>query len=358
MQTKPAISVLVPIYNVERYLRECLASLAVQTFTDFEVICINDGSTDGSRAIIQEFMDADGRFTVIDKSNSGYGCSMNLGLARCTGTYVTILESDDFVDPEAFKTMYDLAECNDADVVKCDFYLYWSQPARRNQPFNWVDERIEGVVNPQVEREVFYRKPSIWSALYRRDFLDAHNIRFLETPGASYQDAAFNFKVWASATTAVLTRRAFLHYRQDNEASSVNSPGKVFCVCDEYAEMCRYVQENYPDQDYLWGILAAMRYDTYIWNYERLSDELKAQFLPRMVEDYRQEDAEGHVDPNVFDPGKFAMRGLTEQDPELFALLKRSEQTGIGRRHQLMFCLKEGGFFAALRLIRQKFSRR
>ena len=76
----PAISLLIPIYNVEKYLRECLDSVLAQSFTDFEAICINDGSTDSSRAIVQEYLDADSRFRVIDKANSGYGASMNLSL--------------------------------------------------------------------------------------------------------------------------------------------------------------------------------------------------------------------------------------------------------------------------------------
>lgn len=75
----PKVSVLVPICNVERYLEECLDSLAAQSFTDFEVLCINDGSTDGSLAIIHRYMEADARFRVIDKPNSGYGASMNMG---------------------------------------------------------------------------------------------------------------------------------------------------------------------------------------------------------------------------------------------------------------------------------------
>ena len=78
--SEPTVSLLVPIYNVERYLRECLDSARAQTLDDIEVICINDGSTDGSRAIIQEYLDADPRFRVIDKANSGYGASMNMGL--------------------------------------------------------------------------------------------------------------------------------------------------------------------------------------------------------------------------------------------------------------------------------------
>ena len=192
----PAVSVLVPICNVERYLEECLDSLLAQTFSDFEAICINDGSTDGSRAIIQRYLDADPRFRVIDKPTSGYGASMNLGLDHAAGAYIAILESDDFYEPNALELLVSAARANVSDVVKADFYLYWSQPEPRDELFGILDERQVGrTMRPLDDVAIFFRKPSIWSALYKADFLRASGIRFLETPGASYQDAGFNFKV-------------------------------------------------------------------------------------------------------------------------------------------------------------------
>ena len=119
----PEISVLIPIYNVESYLEECLDSLRAQTFRDFEAICINDGSTDGSRDIIQKYLDLDSRFKVIDKPNSGYGASMNLGLEQATGTYLAILESDDKFEPNALEFLYQTATQHEAEVVKADFWL-------------------------------------------------------------------------------------------------------------------------------------------------------------------------------------------------------------------------------------------
>ena len=86
----------------------------------------NDGSTDGSLAIIHRYMEADARFRVIDKPNSGYGASMNMGLANAIGEHIAILESDDFFEPNALELLVDVAECNQSDVVKGDFYLYWS----------------------------------------------------------------------------------------------------------------------------------------------------------------------------------------------------------------------------------------
>lgn len=124
----PLISLLVPICNVERYLRECLDSARDQTLADIEIICINDGSTDSSLEIINEYAAADSRFVVIDKPNSGYGDSMNKGLSIARGEYIGILESDDYFELDALETMYDAAKSVDAEVVKADFYLFWSTP--------------------------------------------------------------------------------------------------------------------------------------------------------------------------------------------------------------------------------------
>lgn len=350
---RPLISLLIPIYNVEKYLRECLDSARNQTLEDIEVICINDGSTDSSPDIIREYMTADGRFRMIDKENSGYGSSMNMGLDAARGEYVGILESDDFLDANALEEMYKAACDADADVVKADFYLYWSQPEPRDERFGWVAKEKAGLNNPQEDDTVYYLKPSIWSAIYKRSFLESNDVRFLETPGASYQDAGFNFKVWTSAERVVLLDRAYLHYRQDNEASSVNSPGKVYCVCDEYAEMLRYLDARPEKKERLLPVLVKMRYDSYMWNYERLSEPLQREFVMRMAEDFRKEDAAGITDYDLFEPWKKADRKFIMDRPDLFHL-QRTEHAKPGKLNTAKRYYEMGGFPLLLDMVKNK----
>lgn len=349
MTDTPSISLLVPICNVERYLRECLDSAQGQTLTDIEIICINDGSTDSSLEIINEYASRDDRFIVIDKPNSGYGDSMNKGLSIAKGEYVGILESDDFFEPDALELMYKAAKSVDAQVVKADFFLFWSTPDVRNDRFMWVDSRIAGHINPQVEREVFYRKPSIWSAIYKREFLIENDVTLLPSPGASYQDTGFNFKVWSSCTNAVLIDKPILHYRQDNEKSSVNSPGKVFCVCDEYQEMNKYLDTHHLDRPYLRAILSKMKFDTYEWNFDRLVPELREEFVPRMVEDLKHDEELGRVDLSIFDPGKRINRALLLYDPKLYAI-KRASDGVQSRSDRFKSLVKHGGVLAAFKI--------
>ena len=99
------VSILIPCYNVEKYIRQCLDSVVNQTLKDIEIICINDGSTDSTLDILRKYENRDNRIKVISKHNSGYGASMNIGLETAKGEYVGIVESDDFVEPNMFEKL-------------------------------------------------------------------------------------------------------------------------------------------------------------------------------------------------------------------------------------------------------------
>ena len=125
MVSNPRVSVLTPIYNVAQYLPQCLESLKAQTLQDIEFICINDGSTDNSLEILKAYAENDNRFVIIDKQNSGYGASMNKGLEAARGEYIGIVESDDFIDADAFELLYGIANLNNKpDIVKANHYQH------------------------------------------------------------------------------------------------------------------------------------------------------------------------------------------------------------------------------------------
>ncbi len=291
------ISVLVPIYNVEKYLQQCLESLVNQTLAEIEIICINDGSTDDSLDIIKDFAKKDERIVIIDKENSGYGDSMNQGLAKAKGKYIAIVESDDFIELDAMERLYGLAESYDAEVVRANYFFNKNGKDALNA---YVRPEDTGrVIDPKRNIWIFYEAPAIWSAIYRRDFLSKHKIKFLPTPGASYQDTGFNFKVWVSAHRAVFTNDAFLHYRLDNESSSVNNPGKVMNVVYEYAEIERYLRENDVFDDYAQVFIVA-KFGAYFWNMCRLKSDLLKDFVHKVKTEYDQYNNEGIIDLNNF----------------------------------------------------------
>lgn len=355
MDDMPKVSLLIPVYNVEAYLRECLESARRQTLGGIEVVCINDGSTDGSRAIVQEYLDADPRFRAIDKPNTGYGDSMNRGLAAARGEYVAFLESDDFIDPEGLEEMYRAAVENDAEVVKSNYYFHWSVPEPRDDEFFWVKDGLSGLIDPRERREVLTLPPSVWTALYKKSFLDETGIRFLPTPGASFQDAGFAFKVWALCRRAFLIKKAYVHYRLDNDTSSSHAEdGKVFCVCDEYGDVGRFVDENPQLGDDLRAVLCVVRFDSYTWNYWRLNERRRKEFLPRMVEELREEDRLGYVDYSLFTPEKAELRKLVVSDPKLFVLMDERPADMGGKLGTLKYYFQKGGLDAIARVVRYK----
>ena len=278
----PAVCVLVPIYNADRYLTQCLDSLIHQTMPDMEILCLDDGSTDNSASIISDFARRDPRIRTFSHENHGYGWTVNKGIDEARGDFIGIVESDDWVEPTMFDNLYRAARTTDADMAKCNFYLEWTSSPKRRELFRYFSTDDNGrVICPREDAKgaVFRKKPTVWSAIYRTSFLMENGIRFLETPGACFQDTSFSFKALWCAKKVVCCTTPYVHYRQDNGASSINATDKEYCVCDEYEEIERFLGE-FPDSGpFAARVLAPMIYDTFMWNYERLDPSLKQPFL-------------------------------------------------------------------------------
>lgn len=227
------VTVVVPVYNVERYLDAALASIERNDRCSLEVLVVNDGSTDGSLAIMRAHEAKDARMRVIDKANQGYGATVNRGFAEARGTYVAIVEPDDWVEPHMYDELVEFARSfspelgEDApDVVKSPYWrivgcgtgherrlrcIYFGCVRPRRQPFT-IDAA------PRLVRH----HPSIWSALYRRAFLDERGIRLMELPGAGWVDTPFGFEALCAAERIVYLEKPFYCYREDLPGSSSN----------------------------------------------------------------------------------------------------------------------------------------
>ena len=313
------VSVLVPIYNVEEFLPECLDSLVNQTMKEIEIICINDGSKDNSLQVIRDYADRDERIVVIDKKNTGYGDSMNQGLKKAVGEYIGIVESDDFIDTDAFEVLYDIAKRNDVEVVKANFYEYYGDTKKDkaiSELFPVEDTGI--IIDPRMKRDIFYQPPCIWTAIYKNDFLKKNAISFLPTPGASYQDAGFSFKVWAMARKVYYVQRAFLHYRQDNSNSSVKDAGKIYCVKEEYDSVEKYLTERDLLSE-LGPVAFTCRFGGYVWNLNRLKFKPAMEFTKVVKEDYERAKKGGFLEPNKLDDvGKHNVKLMAVCYPKLY----------------------------------------
>lgn len=287
----PKITILIPIYNVEKFLQQCLESIISQTLQDIEIICINDGSTDSSLEIIKSYQGRDSRIKLIDKSNSGYGASMNLGLEQATGEYIGIVEPDDFVKKEMFSDLYALAQMHDADVVKSDYYEFYTKKQQARKSGKISKSFANRIITAKDNLKILKILPSIWSAIYKREFLNKNNIRFLETSGASYQDTSFSFKVLTLAKKLYFTQNAYLYYRIDNENSSVKSAEKVYAICDEYNEITSFLEKNPEIKKFANDIKLIKEYANYLWNAKRISVKYRKKFIEefsRIFQGYEQ----------------------------------------------------------------------
>lgn len=279
---KIKVSVIVPICNVEKYLSKCLDSLITQKLKDIEIICINDGSKDRSLEIIKEFEKKDSRIVVIDKINTGYGDSMNYGLLKAKGEYVGIVESDDFADMNMFENLYQMAKKYNADIAKSNYYLFWDNPEKI---IYYNNLNVSSVINvTDICKEKLLRATcSIWSAVYKKDFIIKNNIFFLTTPGASYQDTSFKFKSTLLAKNIVLSPEAFLYYRQDNANSSVKmgTYEKAMLLHKEYEEMYSFLQNHGLSK--FKKLFYEEVLDGCLWNYLRINKKDKEKYFNSMA---------------------------------------------------------------------------
>jgi len=273
----PYVSVIVPIYNTERYLRQCVDSLLYQTLENIEIILVDDGSTDNCPAMCDAYAEQDKRVRVIHQQNGGYGKACNDGLNAARGEYLGIVESDDYAELDMFERLYGLAKAHNLDLARCHYYFYYARTNTQERvDLSQVPQNI--VLTPREHFSVFYQWASVWAMLYKASFIKENGIKFLETPGASYQDTSFSFKVYACANRFMLAEDTLIHYRKDNENSSVNSKEKIYCVRDEYAEIERFIREK-GFYDKLKYIIPKIKFCNYDWNYQRLDKKYRLSFL-------------------------------------------------------------------------------
>jgi len=240
---QPLVSLVVPIYNVQDYLEQCLASIQSQSYTNLEIICLNDGSTDSSLALLEAYAARDGRLVIIDKANEGYGKTCNRGIAAAHGTWVGIVEPDDYLEPTMVQELVDLIQANGGeDQVDIARSAYWrvfgnqknGRTGVRSQVKNGAgstEHRIpcayKGRVKPKHQpcsidqmAQLLLHHPAIWTALYRKEFLTQNNISFKEVPGAGWVDNPFLIASHCCGARLVYTDSALYNYRENGYAEA------------------------------------------------------------------------------------------------------------------------------------------
>ncbi len=249
------VSVIVPIYKVEKYLCQCIDSIINQTLKDIEIILIDEGDMDECRTIIDMYefgTKKDSRVKSVHERNGGYGASVNKGIDLAQGEYISIIESDDFIKPEMLEEMYNYAKNLDADVVKTPYFEYWDKNEESPEKINlcfWKND-----VKNVPENETFKLEeypcltaihPSIWSVLYKTSFLKEKEIKCLEAKGAGYIDNHFRLHTLLAADKIAWLNKPFYYYRLSNaEASQASYNIDIFL--QRWSETHKLFEEKFP----------------------------------------------------------------------------------------------------------------
>lgn len=224
---KIKVSIIIPIFNVENYLEQCLDSVLNQTLKEIEIICIDDGSTDNSPKILEEFAKKDDRIKIVNKKNAGLGAARNTGMEYTTGEYIGFVDSDDWVDTSMFEKLYKNAKVHNSDIVMCPILLVNESNDELNRDTSYFDLECfkENFYNcafdyKQTKNFVFDIAVNAYNKIYRTEFLNNNNAKFPE--GLIFEDVPFFYQTYLSARKVSLIKD-FLIFHRVNRASSIIS---------------------------------------------------------------------------------------------------------------------------------------
>lgn len=209
----PKVSVIIPVYNTEKYISQCLDSVCGQTLKDIEIICINDCSTDSSFKIVQDFAQKDSRIRLIDfPENKGAAAARNAGIEAATGEYIGFVDSDDFVDLDFYEKLYTKAKEIQTNVVKGKLYLY-DLVNKKKRIESWID------INDKIKKHQAYFYFTFTSAIYSRQLLLENNVRFLDGL-IHFEDPYFAVKVNLLIDKLYIVNDACYYYTDNINSTS------------------------------------------------------------------------------------------------------------------------------------------
>lgn len=259
--SQPLISVIIPVYNVELFLAQCLDSVCHQTYENLEIICVNDGSTDKSVDILNEWAASDERIKVTTIANAGLSNARNVGTQACSGQYLMYLDSDDWIDSSTVQKAVQALEVADAELALWNYVkeyrdtsakveVFKSNHTYRDEEFRLLHRRLIGLVGPELNHPEFCDSMvTAWGKLYVTQIIKQNSITFTDTRLVGTEDLLFNAAYFEYITSAVTLNQHFNHYRKYNASSLTrNYKPNLF---SQWIEMQRRLQLIIEGQDFL-----------------------------------------------------------------------------------------------------------
>lgn len=207
--TLPLVSIIIPVYNAGAYVKNCLESILKQTYPNWEAICINDGSTDGSDAVLESFAERDSRIRVINQPNGGVSSARNRGLNACRAPYITMVDADDFLEADAVEKLLSAIQNNDCDLACCTMKKIFLNGDTESE----VPAFSEGLHKADPSDIYRFAMRSPWAKIYKRDVIEKEHIRFpLNVPIC--EDDVFVVTYWSYAKSFFMLKEALYNYLQ------------------------------------------------------------------------------------------------------------------------------------------------
>ncbi|MGE8204569.1 glycosyltransferase family 2 protein [Heyndrickxia sp. NPDC080065] len=238
----PAISIIVPVYNEELYLKQCIDSILAQTFTNFELILVNDGSTDCSGDICDEYESKNSRVRVIHKNNGGLSSARNAGIKEAEGEYIGFIDSDDFIDENMYKNLYQLCQETNSDISICRFGREIDGELISDDEEKIIKEmdHIEGM--RQLFKGVLYRF-SVCNKLFKKTCFE--NILFPE--GRIHEDLSTTYKLFSNANKVVFTNYVgYMYVKRENSILTSTFNKRRLDAFTGWEEILPFMKQNYP----------------------------------------------------------------------------------------------------------------
>ena len=236
------ISVIIPVYNVEKYLEKCLETVVNQTFKDIEIICVNDGSTDNSKKILEEYKNKDSRIVIVDKENGGLSSARNAGLKVAAGNFISFIDSDDWVNLTFLEKLYKNITTLNSDISICGVHQYDenTQEVDDSVPYFTLekfDDSFDNKIFSYEDTKEFLMDVPVmaWNKLYRKNFLDECQAKFPD--GLIFEDGPFFFSIYFKTKKVSIIRDLLYYYRINRQGSIVQKGGKPFMDIIDVVEL-------------------------------------------------------------------------------------------------------------------------
>lgn len=238
----PKISIIVPVYKVEPYLHICVDSILAQTFTDIELILVDDGSPDNCGDICDEYAQKDQRVRVLHKKNGGLSDARNAGLDVATGDYIGFVDSDDWIEPDMFELLYNMCIENDCEIANCTSIIHYKNKTVTNGSHQLIIHDKKQAMKAMLQGILY--DEVVWTKIIKKDLLN--DIRF--KTGITYEDTAFTYKVIHECKRICCIGAPKYHYiKRENSTMDLAIKNIRIDSVLIYDEMYKFIESNYPE---------------------------------------------------------------------------------------------------------------